>query len=35
MRVFKFSINYLMWLFLALLVDHYLPVGVLPTGALS
>jgi len=25
MRVFRFSINYLMWLFLALLVDHYLP----------
>jgi protoheme IX farnesyltransferase len=25
MRVFKFSISYLMWLFLALLVDHYLP----------
>ena len=32
MRVFRFSINYLMWLFLALLVDHYLPVGVMPTG---
>ena len=32
MRVFKFSINYLMWLFLALIVDHYLPVGVLPTA---
>jgi protoheme IX farnesyltransferase len=26
MLVFKFSINYLMWLFLALLVDHYLPL---------
>jgi protoheme IX farnesyltransferase len=26
MRVFRFSINYLMWLFLALLVDHYLPL---------
>jgi protoheme IX farnesyltransferase len=26
MQVFKFSINYLMWLFLALLVDHYLPL---------
>jgi len=26
MRVFRFSINYLMWLFAALLVDHYLPV---------
>jgi protoheme IX farnesyltransferase len=25
MRVFRFSITYLMWLFLALLVDHYLP----------
>ena len=25
MRVFRFSINYLMWLFVALLVDHYLP----------
>jgi protoheme IX farnesyltransferase len=25
MRVFKFSVNYLMWLFAALLVDHYLP----------
>ena len=24
-RGFRFSINYLMWLFLALLVDHYLP----------
>ena len=27
MRVFRFSINYLMWLFLALLVDHYLPTS--------
>ena len=27
MRVFRFSINYLMWLFLALLLDHYLPTG--------
>jgi protoheme IX farnesyltransferase len=26
MRVFHFSVNYLMWLFAALLVDHYLPV---------
>lgn len=26
MRVFKFSVNYLMWLFAALLVDHYLPL---------
>jgi len=25
MRVFRFSITYLMWLFIALLVDHYLP----------
>jgi protoheme IX farnesyltransferase len=25
MRVFKFSVMYLMWLFAALLVDHYLP----------
>jgi protoheme IX farnesyltransferase len=25
MRMFRFSISYLMWLFLALLVDHYLP----------
>src|SRR5271154_339837 len=28
MRVFRFSISYLMWLFLALLVDHYLPTTV-------
>ena len=27
MRVFRFSINYLMWLFVALLVDHYLRLG--------
>jgi heme o synthase len=27
MRVFRFSINYLMWLFLALLLDHYLPTS--------
>ena len=27
MRVFRYSINYLMWLFVALLVDHYLRVG--------
>jgi len=26
MRVFRFSVTYLMWLFAALLVDHYLPV---------
>ena len=25
MRVFKFSVQYLMWLFIALLVDHYVP----------
>ncbi|MGC1460054.1 MAG: heme o synthase [Steroidobacteraceae bacterium] len=25
MRVFRFSVNYLMWMFVALLVDHYLP----------
>jgi len=25
MRVFRFSISYLMWLFLALLVDHWIP----------
>jgi len=25
MRMFKFSVQYLMWLFLALLVDHYIP----------
>ncbi len=30
MRVFRFSISYLMWLFLALLVDHYLPTTQLP-----
>jgi protoheme IX farnesyltransferase len=28
MIVFKFSVQYLMWLFLALLVDHYLPLRV-------
>jgi protoheme IX farnesyltransferase len=27
MRMFRFSITYLMWLFLALLVDHYLPTA--------
>jgi protoheme IX farnesyltransferase len=26
MKVFKFSIQYLMWLFAALLIDHYLPI---------
>ena len=25
MRMFRFSISYLMWLFVALLIDHYLP----------
>jgi heme O synthase-like polyprenyltransferase len=25
MRVFKFSVTWLMWIFIALLVDHYLP----------
>ena len=25
MKVFRFSITYLMWLFAALLIDHYLP----------
>jgi len=25
MKIFRFSISYLMWLFIALLVDHYLP----------
>jgi heme o synthase len=28
MRMFRFSISYLMWLFLALLVDHYLPAAI-------
>ena len=27
MRMFRFSISYLMWLFLALLIDHYLPIS--------
>ena len=27
MKLFRFSIRYLMWLFAALLVDHYLPIG--------
>jgi protoheme IX farnesyltransferase len=30
MRVFRFSISYLMWIFAALLVDHYLPTTKLP-----
>jgi protoheme IX farnesyltransferase len=25
MKVFRFSISYLMWIFVALLIDHYLP----------
>ena len=29
MKVFRFSVQYLMWLFLALLVDHYLPIPLL------
>jgi heme o synthase len=32
MRVFRFSVTYLMWLFAALLVDHYLP-GLRATAA--
>ena len=28
MQVFRFSVQYLMWLFLALLVDHYIPFHV-------
>jgi heme O synthase-like polyprenyltransferase len=27
MRVFRYSISYMMWLFLALLLDHYLPIA--------
>lgn len=27
MRVFRFSVTYLMWLFAALLIDHYLPTA--------
>jgi heme o synthase len=27
MKVFKFSVTYLMWLFAALLIDHYLPIA--------
>jgi protoheme IX farnesyltransferase len=30
MRVFKFSVTYLMWLFAALLIDHYVPTIVGP-----
>jgi len=29
MQVFRFSVQYLMWLFLALLVDHYLPLHII------
>ena len=37
MKVFRFSITYLMWLFAALLVDHYLPTtqAVVPSGILA
>ncbi|HEU4779430.1 MAG TPA: heme o synthase [Steroidobacteraceae bacterium] len=37
MKVFRFSITYLMWLFAALLVDHYLPTtqAVLPAAGFS
>ena len=31
MKVFRFSITYLMWIFVALLVDHYVPTTQLPT----
>ncbi len=36
MKVFRFSITYLMWLFAALLVDHYLPTtqGMVPGGGI-
>jgi protoheme IX farnesyltransferase len=26
MKVFRFSVQYLMWLFIALLIDHYVPI---------
>ena len=29
MKVFRFSVQYLMWLFIALLVDHYVPIRLL------
>ena len=32
MRVFKFSVTYLMWLFAALLIDHYLPTTQIPAA---
>jgi heme o synthase len=35
MKVFRFSITYLMWLFAALLIDHYLPTTQGMTRALS
>ena len=35
MKVFRFSITYLMWLFAALLVDHYLPTTQGMHGALT
>jgi protoheme IX farnesyltransferase len=34
MQVFRFSISYLMWLFAALLLDHYIPTTQLPTPPL-
>ncbi len=33
MKVFRFSIQYLMWIFAALLVDHYVPTTQLLVGA--
>ncbi|HEV7716601.1 MAG TPA: heme o synthase, partial [Steroidobacteraceae bacterium] len=33
MRVFRFSITYLMWLFAALLVDHYVPTALTIVGS--
>lgn len=33
MRVFKFSVSYLMWIFIALLVDHYIPTTQLVAAA--
>ncbi|MEJ1966114.1 MAG: heme o synthase [Gammaproteobacteria bacterium] len=33
MRVFKFSVTYLMWLFAALLIDHYVPTIVTIIGS--
>lgn len=34
MQVFRYSITYLMWLFAALLLDHYIPTTQLPTPPL-